>query len=138
MEPRPPLPFFMTEPNIWLKERNSGDKYDERDYMRQLYPKQAKQYLAVIYRILDRMDYRDSWLYDEYPDQSALLRLGDLIMAHLPEEKHLSRENQKNLLLILLYDEILRRRQKRNQRDDRSGIFRLSADGKQFKLDGRM
>ncbi len=138
MKEKPPLPFFMTYPILWPDEGIGAREYDERDYMRRLYPVQAKQYLAVIYRILDRMDYRDSWLYDEYPDQSALLRLGDLILEQLPEEKNMTRENQKNLLSILLYDEIIRRRQNRNKTDGRSGIFGLSTDGKQFKLDWRI
>lgn len=135
MDQRPPLPFFMTYPMFLQDETNQGRSYDEREYMRQMYPMEAKQYLAVIYGVLDRMDYADSWVYDEYPDQMALLRLVETILRLIPEKTNMTRENQRNLLQILLYDEILRRRQMNGRQQGGRNIFGLSMDGKQFKLD---
>lgn len=135
MDQRPPLPFFMTYPIFLQNETNQGKNYDERDYMRQMYPLEAKQYLAVIYGVLDRMDYADSWVYDEYPDQMSLLRLVETILRLIPEKTNMTRENQRNLLQILLYDEILRRRQMNGRQQGGRNIFGLSMDGKQFKLD---
>ena len=94
-----------------------------------------KKYLAVIYGVLDRMDYADSWVYDEYPDQMSLLRLVETILRLIPEKTNMTRENQRNLLQILLYDEILRRRQMNGRQQGGRNIFGLSMDGKQFKLD---
>ena len=135
MEQRPPQPFFMTYPGFLEGETNSWGSYDERDYMRQMYPLEAKRYLAVIYGVLDRMDYSDSWVYDEYPDQMALLRLVETILRLIPEKTNMTRESQRNLLQILLYDEILRRRQMNGRQQDGKNIFGLSMVGKQFKLD---
>lgn len=122
MDSKPPLPFFMTYPLPFM-EGQPGREYDERDYMRQMYPNEAKQYLAIIYGVLDRMDYRDSWVYDEYPDQVALLRLTEIILRLIPVKGDMTRENQRNLLQILLYDEILRRRQLKGRMNERYNPF---------------
>ena len=44
MDTRPPLPFFMTYPEF-MQNASSTGKLDDRDYMRQLYPLEIRQYL---------------------------------------------------------------------------------------------
>lgn len=110
MDARPPLPFFMTYPSA-VPAGNQSEKVSGRDYMRQLYPLEAKQYLAVIVGVLDEMDFRENYIYDEYPDQLTLLRLTDTILRLIPMRNNVSRETQKSLVQVLLYDEIIRRRE---------------------------
>ncbi|MDD7025531.1 MAG: hypothetical protein PUI46_00285 [Lachnospiraceae bacterium] len=113
MDTRPPLPFFMTYPEF-MQNASSTGKLDDRDYMRQLYPLEIRQYLAVIVRVLDQIDFRENYIYDEYPDQVTLLRLTETILRLIPDTNHISREAQRNLLQLLLCDEILRRRENHN------------------------
>lgn len=110
MDARPPLPFFMTYPSA-VPAGNQSEKVSGRDYMRQLYPLEAKQYLAVIVGVLDEMDFRENYIYDEYPDQLTLLRLTDTILRLIPMRNNVSRETQRSLVQVLLYDEIIRRRE---------------------------
>ena len=108
---KPPLPFFMTYPyqeqgeNIMMSEA-------DRDYFRQLYPKEIKRYLRIIIEVLDRMDIRESYIYDEYPDKLSMERLSEVILKLIPLENNLPRETQRNLVKVLLYEEIVQRRKK--------------------------
>lgn len=111
MDLRIPLPFFMAYPGV-VPGGSLPEKLSARDYMRQLYPLEAKQYLTVIVEILDRMDFRENYIYDEYPDQLTLIRLVEFILRRIPMNNNISRETQRSLVQILLYDEILRRRER--------------------------
>ena len=88
------------------ESKNSSD----RDYFRQLYPQAVKRYLRVIVEVLDRMDRKDSYIYDEYPDKIRLERLSEIVLEIIPVEKNMSRETQRNLIKVLLWDEVLQRR----------------------------
>lgn len=108
-EKQPVLPYFMTYPlpkQIEQPDRSLND----RDYMRYLYPQEAKNYLTVIVDVLDRVDFKESYIYDEYPDYLTLLRLTEIILRQIPMRKNTSRQSQRELVQILLYDEIIRRR----------------------------
>lgn len=113
MDTRPPLPFFMTYPEF-MQNNPPANRLSDRDYMRQLYPLEMKRYLRVVIRVLDQIDFKENYFYDEYPDQVTLLRLTDTILQLIPASNYISRENQKNILQLLLYDEILKRREARN------------------------
>ena len=109
---RPPMPYYMVYPlqedNKLRTERNIS----ERDYFRQMYPQTVKRYIRVIVEVLDRMDVRESYLYDEYPDKVRLERLAETILRLIPLEKNISRESQKNLVRVLLWEEVINRRNK--------------------------
>ena len=123
MDLRTPLPFFMAYPGA-VPGNNLSEQLSERDYMRQLYPLEAKQYLVIISDILDRIDFGESYIYDEYPDQLTLLRLTEIILRRIPMRDNLSRDTQRSLVQILLYDEILRRREIRNNAAIQDGVLR--------------
>lgn len=112
MDQNTPLPFFIAYPEI-LGISKSGEELNEVDYMRQLYPMEAKEYLAVISRILDTLDFGESYIYDEYPDQLILFKLTEIILRQIPMRDNLSRDTQRTLVQILLYDEILYRRKRK-------------------------
>lgn len=111
---RTPLPYFMTYP---LPEDNSTDRRNDRDYFRQMYPQEVKSYIRVIVEVLDRMDIRESYIYDEYPDKVRLERLSETILRLIPLEKNMSRETQRNLVRVLLWEEIIERRDRNKRRN---------------------
>lgn len=118
---RIPYPFFMTEEyekierQRQLRENNGtiNDRVKEqsdREYFKQMYPNEVKRYLKVIVEILDRLDDKNSFLYDEYPDKIRTERLAEMILKNVPMEKNQTRESQKNVIKLLLWEEIVRRR----------------------------
>lgn len=109
---RPPMPYFMT---YSLPEDNANglDKRNDREYFRQMYPQEVKQYIRVIVEVLDRMDINESYIYDEYPDKIRLERLAETILRLIPLEKNRSRDSQRNLVRVLLWEEVLERRERK-------------------------
>lgn len=123
---RIPYPFFMTkeyeqmekEQQIMEIERGTynGEKERlDRDYFKQMYPTEIKRYLKVIIEILDRLDGKNSFFYDEYPDKIRTDRLAEMILKNIPVEKNQTRESQKNVIKLLLWEEIIRRRNASSQ-----------------------
>ena len=106
---RPPLPYFIENP-MTQENRNGMDGISDRDYFRQMYPAATKRYLRVIVDVLDRMDIKDSYIYDEYPDKIRIERLTEIILRLIPLEDNVNRETQRSLVKILLMDEIVERR----------------------------
>ena len=117
---RIPYPFFMTKEYEQIekeKQKINVDKQDnlekenlDREYFKQMYPGDVKRYLKVIVEILDRLDGKNSFLYDEYPDKIRTERLAEMILKNIPLEKNQTRESQKNVIKLLLWEEIIRRR----------------------------
>lgn len=106
---RPPIPYFMAYP-MQGDSTNGLDQNSDRDYFRQLYPQVVKRYIRVIVEVLDKMDIKTSYIYDEYPDKISLDRLSETILRLIPLEKNISRESQHNLIKVLLAEEIIQRR----------------------------
>lgn len=106
---RPPLPYYMAYP---LKEgdRNNTGNIEDRDYFRQIYPQEVKRYIRVIADVLNRMDIKESYIYDEYPDKIRIERLTEIILRLIPMEKNINRETQRNLVQVLLIEEVIERR----------------------------
>ena len=112
---RPPLPYFMAYP-LPEDNKNGTDKGNDREYFRQIYPQEVKRYVRVIAEVLDRMDINESYIYDEYPDKIRLERLVETILRLIPLEKNISRDSQRNLVQVLLWEEVIDRRN-RNSRN---------------------
>ena len=111
---QPSMPYYMTYPLSGDSRIGTERNISERDYFRQMYPQEVKRYIRVIIEVLDRMDMRESYLYDEYPDKIRLERLAETILRLIPLEKNISRESQRNLLRVLLWEEVIERRRKIN------------------------
>lgn len=117
------LPFYMTYPMplIWEEE---DTVMRDLEYLQELYPRQAKKYRKRIEELLERFDSEGSVLYDEYPDRMTLYKMAQDIYAVLEQEE--KREQAEaaaplgpesmELIQVLLYGEIFRRRQKRGFR----------------------
>ena len=113
---RPPLPYFMAYQKP--EENINNTRISDRNYFRQLYPQSVKRYLRVIVDVLDRMDMRESYIYDEYPDKVRIERLTEIILRLIPLENKMNRETQRNLVQILLVEEIIERRKTNNGKDE--------------------
>lgn len=124
------LPFYMTYP---VKYPYMQENVAARDieYLREMYPQEAKRLLAKITEVIDRMDYEESMIYDEYPDRWQLYRLAESIVKILKneaEEKGEVYSEEKwlwisDMVQLLLFDEIFNRRHGDTKAKKRSGIF---------------
>lgn len=92
---------------------------EDLEYLQQMYPLYAKRYQVRVRDILDRMDYAGSMIYDQYPDRLQMERLVHSIITILKQEEEALEEDDakwswiQELITVLLYYEILKRRQKR-------------------------
>ncbi|MGN0347311.1 MAG: hypothetical protein ACI4DU_08495 [Lachnospiraceae bacterium] len=77
--------FFRKSP--WDIDFSEERVMQDIAYIQQMYPREAKEYQRKIDRILDRLDYEGSLLYDEYPDQISLHRLADNITKMIRQEE---------------------------------------------------
>ena len=124
------LPFYMTYP---IKYPYNQENQAARDieYLREMYPAEAKKLLARIAEILDRMDYEESMIYDEYPDRWQLYRLAESIVMILKNDaldkgEEIKQEKWEwisDMVQVLLFDEIFNRRHGQNKSRRRSRIF---------------
>ena len=105
---RIPMPYY------WVKnhevEENSKKEQQDREYFRQMYPDQVKKYIKVITEVINRIDNKDSYIYDEYPDKIRMDRLVEITLSLIPVERTINRESQRNLIKVLLWEEVIRRR----------------------------
>lgn len=114
------LPFYMTYPMpLFYEEEDTAMR--DLEYMQEMYPKESRRYHQKICRLLDRFDHDGSVIYDEYPDRLAIYKMAQDLMAVIRrEEKEAGREilaeqlpGITELVQVLMYNEIFRRRQAR-------------------------
>ena len=111
------LPYYLTYPMPYSYQEEDNVTAD-LEYMMQMYPQEAKDYQKRIIRMLDKMDYRGSFIYDDYPDKVTIYRIADQITTAIVREAEstgeiISPEKKEwihDLVLILLFYEIYRRR----------------------------
>lgn len=126
------FPFYAAYPQYPNWNQISEDRImEDLEYLQQMYPAYAKRYQVKISEVLDRIDYEGSMIYDEYPDRWQLERLVRSVMQMIKAEEgttmHGENQNQaedtsqeamrdtwlRELLTVLLYYEVLKRRRKR-------------------------
>lgn len=112
------VPFYMAYESPWFISEEDNILAD-LDYLRQMYPAQAKKYLGRISEIVNTMDYEGSMIYDEYPDRWQLYRLAESILKIIKREEMEQGEQESSpekwewiadMIQILLFSEIYRRR----------------------------
>lgn len=77
------------------------------DYMHRIMPAAAFPLLELLEDVCDRLEYEGSFLYDECPDKTTLLKLTDHIFEKLSTGE---KPDFKDFIHALLCDEILYRR----------------------------
>lgn len=120
------LPFYMAYPMpLFYQEEDTVMR--DLEYLRELYPAEAKKYQKVIVDVLDRLDYEGSMIYDEYPDRWQIYRLTRIIVDRIKEqaaeetgESAKSPAGVEELVQVLLCGEIYRRRH-----SNRNGVLKF-------------
>ena len=110
------LPYYMTYPMPLLYDDERSMRRD-LDYMKSIYPRTARRLLPYVEEECDRMEYEGSMMYDEYPDQLSLLQKAKEVWAGASAgedfgEKAPAWEQMKDLIGVLLLQEMMRRRKK--------------------------
>ena len=113
------LPFYMAYPYPYGYEEQTR-RMQDLEYMQQLYPQEAKNILRKVIFHLDPIDYKGSFIYDEYPDQLQLYRVVASIFAEMKKEaadkeEVWSPEREmwlQDMIKLVLYQEVFKRRSK--------------------------
>lgn len=125
---RPFLNYPGYQPNRNWDQISEDRVLEDLEYLQQMYPTYAKRYQVRVRDILNRMDYDGSMIYDQYPDKWQLDRLVQSIITILKNEERGMNSQQldemedpkwmwiQELVTVLLYYEILTRRQRRENR----------------------
>lgn len=106
-------PYFTDTMNNMSEEQAMQDL----DYLQQMYPDEVKKYQKKIADVLDKIDYRDSLIYDDYPDRLALRQLASQVISGVKQDDDDKDSNKwdyiEDLIYVLLFYEIFRRRHRR-------------------------
>ena len=133
------IPFYMAYPmqDVYLSEI----EYEiDRERLKVMYPKEAKRIQRVVEEECDKMEYDGSLMFDEYPDRVMVQKLCDNIYnkvydnttAEVETEQYRDRRpgggfpppppppprrdrGGRDLIEILLFDEMFRRRCRHNR-----------------------
>ena len=95
-------------------------RMQDLEYIQQLYPMEAKNILRKVIYHLDPIDYKGSFLYDEYPDQLQLYRVVASIFDEMKKENTNKGETWsperemwlQDMIKLVLYQELFKRRYK--------------------------
>ena len=103
------IPYYMAYPMPLLFD---DEKIERRDfeYMKSLYPDTAKRLLPYVEDECDRMEYDCSMMYDEYPDKLQLKLMGKRIYDRAKEKEKDPGEWLRDLIEVMLYQELYKRR----------------------------
>ena len=113
------LPFYMAYPYSYGFEEQTRGMQD-LEYMQQLYPQEAKNILRKVIYHIDPIDYKGSFIYDEYPDQLQLYRVVASVFAEMKKEASDKEESWsseremwlQDMIKLVLYQEVFKRRSK--------------------------
>lgn len=116
------------EERFW-KERLQNSMFNpfvmgerESEYLREMYPREAKLIKDMVENELDMVDYRGSFIYDEYPDKYLFFRLvkrvADRYFQQITpvEGENANTANKpwiQEIVQVILANEIYRRRNHR-------------------------
>lgn len=114
------LPYYMVYPMPFVYD---DGRREERDieYMKSLYPDMAKRLLPYVEEECDRMEYQNSMMYDEYPDKLQLRMMCRRVYDNVKKNELFAdekgeTEELKDLLEVLVYEELMRRRRDSRRR----------------------
>ncbi len=123
------FPFYMGYGQQWNIPMlaNEDRILEDMEYLQQMYPSYAKKYQGVINSVVDKVDYNGSFIYDQYPDKTTLLRMVQSIMtvikanedqaAELAPSESVPWEEKESwiqeLVTVLMYNDIIKRRRRK-------------------------
>ncbi len=106
------VPFFMAYPlEAYFEGKTVMEK--DKEYLTELYPLAAKKIREQIKEELKLRDYKESAIYDEYPDRLSLAMIANAVYDRTGEVEN--GDQLRDLIEVLLYQEILDCRQAKGQ-----------------------
>ncbi len=109
------LPYFMAYPMPFQYDDDRMERMDF-DYLKSMYPDLAKRILPYVEDECERMSYEGSMIYDEYPDQLQIRLMCNRVYDRVKEQKEMESENLKDMVQLILFHELFRRRCERRKR----------------------
>lgn len=108
------FPFYVAYANPALYD---GERVQEREIqlMKSYYPQAARRIQERVEAECERLDYEGSMLYDEYPDKYMLHHICSRIREDIMEVQEEHKGFLDELIQVLLYQEISRRRCRRQR-----------------------
>lgn len=104
---------------------------EDLSYLQQMYPAYVKKLQIIMNDMLNTMDYEGSVIYDQYPDKIQLEYFVSSILAAVKKENDNNSSNEnieaantqvlgsderlRELITVLFYDELLKRRHKQQK-----------------------
>lgn len=124
MDNRKILPFYMTYP-LPLYYEDEHELIKDMEYLQGQHPLEIRTLQGEIVQFMNMMDYSGSMIYDEYPDRFLLQKYGKDIAEKVrrkhkddvenPIHKMLEWDGFEEIIMLLLHEEILKRRHRRNR-----------------------
>lgn len=124
MEQRKILPFYMTYP-LPLYYEDEHELIKDMEYLQGQHPMEIRTLQKEIVQMMNLMDYSGSMIYDEYPDRFLMQKQGkdmaDKIRKKYKEEvespvyKILDWDGFEEIIMLLLQEEVLKRRHRKNR-----------------------
>lgn len=124
MDNRKILPFYMTYP-LPLYYEDEHELIKDMEYLQGQHPIEIRILQGEIAQIINVMDYSGSMIYDEFPDRFLLQKHGKDIADKIrkkyeddvenPVHKMLHWDGFEEIIMLLLHEEILKRRHRSNR-----------------------
>lgn len=118
------VPFYMAYP-LPVNYQDEQEMVRDMEYLQSQHSMEIRQLRKHIADTINIMDYEGSMIYDEYPDRFSMERQSKMISENLKKtyeddescafHKMLIWDGFEDIVRLLVYDEILKRRHRRKK-----------------------
>lgn len=118
------VPFYMAYP-LPVNYQDEQEMVRDMEYLQSQHSMEIRQLRKHIADTINIMDYEGSMIYDEYPDRFSMERQSKMISENLKKtyeddescafHKMLYWDGFEDIVRLLVYDEILKRRHRRKK-----------------------
>ena len=118
------VPFYMAYP-LPVNYQDEQEMVRDMEYLQSQHSMEIRQLRKHIADTINIMDYEGSMIYDEYPDRFSIERQSKMISENLKKtyeddescafHKMLFWDGFEDIVRLLVYDEILKRRHRRKK-----------------------
>lgn len=118
------VPFYMAYP-LPVNYQDEQEMVRDMEYLQSQHSMEIRQLRKHIADTINIMDYEGSMIYDEYPDRFSMERQSKIISENLKKtyeddescafHKMLFWDGFEDIVRLLVYDEILKRRHRRKK-----------------------
>ncbi|MBR1865147.1 MAG: hypothetical protein IJ801_01425 [Lachnospiraceae bacterium] len=104
--------MFPSEPDFYEEEELCLKDYE---YLKRLYPQEVRLMASILEEYLDRYEYEGSPMYAQYPDAVTIYRIAEEVYNRLHFEKEEPQGQLKNMLQVMVCQEIYVRRRRHDK-----------------------